>query len=62
MKCFEHAKAGEAKDAVAVCSNCGVGVCMDHLIEEIKTIPRTNEQTRTILCLLCAHETKAKSK
>ena len=62
MKCFEHAKTGEVKDAVAVCANCGVGVCMDHLIEEIKTVPRTNDQTRTILCLVCAHEPKAKSR
>jgi len=62
MKCFEHAKSGEAKEAVAVCANCGVGLCMDHLIEETSHVPRTNEQTRTILCHRCAHEPQAKSK
>jgi hypothetical protein len=62
MKCYEHAKSGETKDAVAVCANCGVGLCMDHLIEEVSRIPRTNEESRAILCHVCAHETKAKSK
>ena len=62
MKCFEHAKTGETKEAVAVCASCGVGLCMDHLIEEISNVPRTNQETRSILCHICAHEPKAKSK
>jgi hypothetical protein len=62
MKCFEHAKAGETRDAVAVCTNCGAGLCMDHLIEDVSTIPRTNEKTRTILCHLCAHVPEARHK
>ncbi len=55
MRCFEHAKLGEIRDAVAVCSNCGVGLCMDHLIEQDKTAPRTNETARSILCFTCAN-------
>jgi hypothetical protein len=53
MQCFEHAKANEIKDAVAVCSNCGAALCMDHLVEEVEMIPRTNEQRRLIFCHKC---------
>jgi hypothetical protein len=59
MKCFEHTKAGETKDAVAVCSNCGVGLCRDHLVEELQTVARTNEQRRLILCHTCANVREA---
>jgi len=33
MDCFECAKANDAVAAVAVCDHCGVGLCLDHLIE-----------------------------
>jgi hypothetical protein len=33
MNCFECAKANDTVPAVATCSHCGVGLCLDHLIE-----------------------------
>ena len=33
MNCFECAKANDTVSAVAVCDHCGVGLCLDHLIE-----------------------------
>ena len=33
MNCFECAKANDTVPAVGVCQHCGVGLCLDHLIE-----------------------------
>ena len=33
MNCFECAKANDTIPAVGVCEQCGVGLCLDHLIE-----------------------------
>jgi hypothetical protein len=33
MHCFECAKVNDAVAAVGVCRHCGVGLCLDHLIE-----------------------------
>ena len=33
MNCFECAKASDTVAAVGVCRHCGVGLCLDHLIE-----------------------------
>lgn len=33
MNCFECAKTNDAVIAVGVCSQCGVGLCLDHMIE-----------------------------
>ena len=33
MHCFECAKANDSVPAVGVCRHCGVGLCLDHLIE-----------------------------
>jgi hypothetical protein len=33
MNCFECAKANDAVPAVATCNHCGVGLCLDHLVE-----------------------------
>lgn len=33
MNCFECAKVNDTVAAVAVCQHCGVGLCLDHLIE-----------------------------
>ncbi|MGZ4380873.1 MAG: DUF2180 family protein [Gaiellaceae bacterium] len=33
MNCFECTKAHDAVPAVGVCHHCGVGLCLDHLIE-----------------------------
>jgi hypothetical protein len=33
MNCFECAKVNDAMAAVGICDRCGVGLCLDHLIE-----------------------------
>lgn len=33
MNCFECAKVNDSVAAVGVCRHCGVGLCLDHLIE-----------------------------
>ncbi len=33
MNCFECAKANDVVPAVGVCGHCGVGLCLDHLVE-----------------------------
>jgi hypothetical protein len=33
MNCFECAKTNDTVAAVGVCRHCGVGFCLDHLVE-----------------------------
>ncbi len=33
MNCFECAMANDVVQAVGLCRHCGVGLCIDHLIE-----------------------------
>jgi hypothetical protein len=33
MNCFECAKLNDTVAAVGVCRHCGVGLCLDHLVE-----------------------------
>jgi len=33
MNCFECAKTKDAVPAVGLCQHCGVGLCLDHLVE-----------------------------
>lgn len=33
MNCFECAKVNDAVPAVGICDHCGVGLCLDHLID-----------------------------
>ena len=33
MNCFECAKVNDTVAAVGICQHCGVGLCLDHLIE-----------------------------
>jgi hypothetical protein len=33
MNCFECAKSNDAVAAVGVCQHCGMGLCLDHLVE-----------------------------
>jgi hypothetical protein len=33
MNCFECAKVNDTVPAVGVCRRCGVGLCVDHLVE-----------------------------
>jgi len=58
MQCFDHAKANESRDAVAVCSNCGAAVCTDHLVEEFEMGVETNQRRRLIFCQTCSPSRK----
>jgi hypothetical protein len=33
MNCFECAKVNDSVPAVGLCRHCGVGLCLDHLVE-----------------------------
>ncbi len=33
MNCFECAKVNDTVAAVGVCRHCGIGLCLDHLVE-----------------------------
>ncbi len=33
MNCFECAKTNDEIAAVGICRHCGVGLCLDHLVE-----------------------------
>jgi hypothetical protein len=33
MNCFECAKVNDSVPSVGICRHCGVGLCLDHLIE-----------------------------
>ena len=33
MNCFECAKSNDTVPATGVCRHCGVGLCLDHLVE-----------------------------
>ena len=33
MNCFECAKVNDTIPAIGVCWHCGVGLCLDHLVE-----------------------------
>jgi hypothetical protein len=33
MNCFECAKVNDTVPAVGLCRHCGVGLCLDHLVE-----------------------------
>lgn len=57
MKCYVDAKAGTDKEAVAVCSVCGKGLCMEHT--NVRTMQMRREtdwvlhETDYILCDTC---------
>ncbi len=34
MKCYMDAQSGIDKDAVAVCHACGMGLCIDHAVDQ----------------------------
>lgn len=59
MKCLVDARAGSERDAVGVCTVCGMGLCVDHLIErEVPLVKRgsgwASETAMVILCERCA--------
>ena len=49
MNCFECAKANDSVAAVGVCQHCGVGLCLDHLVE-------ATDYTRRRHDYACAHQ------
>ena len=60
MQCFVDAKQGAAREAVAVCVECGAGLCMQHLIDEEMPLSHPPglsgypKRGRLILCEECA--------
>jgi len=63
MQCFEHAKQGVEKAAVAICSSCGAAVCLEHAVvsEKAVTAPRAVASVQVlpvkaqkVLCQVCA--------
>ena len=49
MNCFECARVNDVVPAVALCRHCGVGLCLDHLIE-------ASEYTVGGTTFACQHE------
>ncbi len=60
MQCYIDAKDGTTREAVAVCAECGAGLCLHHLVDEEmpKAAPPglsgAPERGRLILCEECA--------
>lgn len=62
MNCFDCAAHGRVEEAVAICADCGAGVCLDHAqvtprwLTRAMAINRTvavEPPARTIRCGLC---------
>ncbi len=62
MNCFDCAALGHTAEAVAICADCGAGVCLDHAQVTPRWLTRTmamnrrvqvEPPARTILCGLC---------
>lgn len=63
MNCYDCARVGQQKPAVAVCAACGAGVCLDCARPGSQTVHRpggftppemSNIETRVINCRTCA--------
>jgi hypothetical protein len=72
MNCFDCAATGITTAGVAVCSNCGAGLCADHVQVEAHWLTRTavinrtvvvEPPARTIRCPVCqaAHDAAVNS-
>lgn len=62
MQCYECAKKGIEKAAVAVCNHCSVGLCLDHAVvaERSVTVHRPISKievlpvkAQRVLCRVC---------
>jgi hypothetical protein len=59
MNCYDSAQDGQIEAALGVCTNCGAGVCQQHMvmdkrrIEEDSMASPTMEATRQVLCVSC---------
>lgn len=49
MNCFDCAALGISTAAVGMCSNCGAGLCVDHVRVEAQWLTRTAVINRTIV-------------
>jgi hypothetical protein len=49
MNCFDCAATGITTAAVAVCSNCGAGLCADHVQVEAHRLTRTGVINSTVV-------------
>ena len=60
MKCYVDAREGANKEAVAVCSSCGMGLCVEHVVDQEMLLSRPPglagypERGMLILCERCA--------
>ena len=70
MNCFECSEVGQTSAAVAVCHDCGAGVCADHAVARDHHLTRTvtiariivvDPPARLIRCPVCtaAHDAVA---
>jgi hypothetical protein len=62
MNCYDCAVAGNHRDAVAVCADCGAGVCIEHSVtaqhwltrtQTILRVERVEPASRVIRCGTC---------
>lgn len=67
MNCFDCAGVGHSVPAVAICVDCGAGMCMDHARLSVHSLTRTalinrvevvEPPRRTLRCAVCqsAHD------
>ena len=49
MKCFDCAALGISTAAVGVCSDCGAGICAEHVRVEAQWLTRTAVINRTVV-------------
>ncbi len=62
MNCYDCAVSGASRDAVAVCSDCGAAVCVEHAVPTrhwltrtflINRVERVQPAARLIRCETC---------
>lgn len=62
MNCFDCAATDTTQPAVAICHDCGAGICADHAVTQVRRLTRTGglgmaipvePPARTIRCRTC---------
>jgi hypothetical protein len=48
MNCYDCAVAGDHRDAVAVCADCGAAVCVEHAVSARHWLTRTQPLMREV--------------
>ena len=48
MNCYDCAIAGDDRDAVAVCADCGAAVCVEHAVSARHWLTRTQPLMREV--------------